>query len=156
MASKSQQMPPSNIPWHLTTSKRSQNRGNWTKKRVLSKPNWWKRRQPHTWKPANMNWRWKFTRRAICICLIAVSSVRMSTFPTFFILNMIFSCIKRIYYYPTEDEESQKVKVAVFLNISLCHLKLNNLSEARKAVSSLPISSKSQYDPLTTMWKNFF
>lgn len=34
-----------------------------------------------------------------------------------------------------EDPESQKVKAAVFLNIALCHLKLNNSLEVKKAVS---------------------
>lgn len=35
-----------------------------------------------------------------------------------------------------EDEESQKLKAAVFLNIALCHLKLNNSLEVKKAVSA--------------------
>lgn len=36
----------------------------------------------------------------------------------------------------SEDEESQKMKAAVFSNIALCHLKMGNLSEVRRAVSS--------------------
>lgn len=35
-----------------------------------------------------------------------------------------------------EDEESQKLKAAVFLNIALCQLKLNNSLEVKKAVSA--------------------
>lgn len=34
------------------------------------------------------------------------------------------------------DEESQKLKAAVFSNIALCHLKLNNTVEVKKAVSN--------------------
>lgn len=41
----------------------------------------------------------------------------------------------------TEDEESQKLKAAVFLNIALCHLKLNNSLEVKKAVSGKSVSS---------------
>lgn len=33
------------------------------------------------------------------------------------------------------DDEPQKVKAAVFSNIALCHLKLKNYYEVRKAVS---------------------
>lgn len=35
------------------------------------------------------------------------------------------------------DEEAQKVKAAVFSNIALCHLKLKNFYEVKKAVSEL-------------------
>lgn len=34
------------------------------------------------------------------------------------------------------DEEPQKVKAAVFSNIALCHLKLKNYYEVKKAVSN--------------------
>lgn len=33
------------------------------------------------------------------------------------------------------DDEPQKVKAAVFSNIALCHLKLKNYYEVKKAVS---------------------
>lgn len=38
-----------------------------------------------------------------------------------------------------EDEESQKLKAAVFLNIALCQLKLNNSLEVKRAVSATPL-----------------
>lgn len=37
----------------------------------------------------------------------------------------------------SEDDESQKVKAAVFSNIALCHLKLKNYLDVKKAVSSI-------------------
>lgn len=36
----------------------------------------------------------------------------------------------------SEDEEPKKVKAAVFSNIALCHLKLKNYYEVKKAVGS--------------------
>lgn len=43
------------------------------------------------------------------------------------------------------DEEPQKVKAAVFLNIALCHLKLKNYYEVKKAVRRiLPHGSNEQ------------
>lgn len=35
------------------------------------------------------------------------------------------------------ESEAQKVKAAVYLNIALCHMKVKNHTEAKKAVSAI-------------------
>lgn len=50
--------------------------------------------------------------------------------------NISISTIFFVFSNFSDDDESQKVKAAVFLNIALCQLKLNNALEVKKAVSS--------------------
>lgn len=78
-----------------------------------------------------MNWQLKYLISLIHTYRIAPVS---TIFATGSLINR-FSFSIRFSEMVGGEDEPRKVKVAVFSNIALCNLKLENFSETRKAVS---------------------